>query len=104
MLYFKVKIGFELEDIIGIDETEYPTVFKAQVTGKIAVFKNGMSIGGNSIISIKPDWLKMTGYELDDMTNIKEFQDQRKKCIEEVRQFLEKTKLELQNGGGKLLT
>ena len=106
MLYFKVKIGYEPDDVVFIDESEYGMALKAQISGKIAVFKEGTTIGGNSIISISPDYLKMTGYELDDVTNIKEFQDQKKKCIEDVREFLQKSKIEVEkqlDGGTKLL-
>ncbi len=61
MKYFRVKIGYKADEFLAIDETELATALNAQITGRVGVFKTG-SVRGNDIISIKPDFNKMLGY------------------------------------------
>lgn len=57
MRYFKILSGFNDKEPISIDETELETAIRAQITGKIAVLKQG-TIAGNSISKILPDFDK----------------------------------------------
>lgn len=96
MLYFKVKIGFEKNDFLSIDEIDYPKAVKAQITGKVLMVKTGQTISGNNIISVLPDWIKMTGYDVNDRHEIDP--DSRKLVTEklnEYRVFIQKSKQQI---------
>jgi len=58
MKYYKVRM---FNENISIDETELARALYAQVTGKVAILKNG-SVSGNQIFSITPDYHKAMGY------------------------------------------
>lgn len=58
MKYYKIKM---FDENISIDETELARALYAQITGKVAILKNG-SVSGNNIFSITPDYHKAMGY------------------------------------------
>lgn len=62
MLYFKVKL-FGGHDHISIDEEDYKKAVVAQVTGKVAIFKNGETVSGSSIQSVLKDYGRSMGYK-----------------------------------------
>lgn len=61
MKYYKVRM---FNENISIDETELARALYAQITGKVAILKNG-SVSGNQIFSITPDYHKAMGYNED---------------------------------------
>jgi len=73
MRYFKVKIGYDINDFFQIDESELPKAILAQVKGMVAIFKTQGTVAGNSIISIQPDWNRELGYNRDYKMNGEDF-------------------------------
>ncbi len=94
MLYYKVKTGFGADDYISIDETELKTAFKAQASGKIAVFNQG-SIAGNHIISILPDYNRIMGWNRDYKLTGEDYQYIGQQKQDECTLLLENTKREI---------
>lgn len=94
MLYYKIHIGFN--DFILIDQDDYAKAIRAQVTGKVAILKNGETISGNLIGRVSPDWEKMTGFDLK--KNFPHYQDEVekvKKIRKEHEEFIKTANLEL---------
>ncbi len=92
--YFKVKIGFGSDDFISIDETELKTAIKAQITGQIAIFKEG-TIAGNNIISITPNWNKVMGFNRDYQLTGEDYKYIGNERVNEYRNCLENTTNEI---------
>lgn len=87
--YFKVKIGFDKNDVIKIDETELAMAIRAQIGGKVAVFKGG-TVAGNNIISILPDYNRELGLNSTYQLTDEDFRELGKKRVEEYRMLVEK--------------
>ena len=80
-LYFRVKTGFEPNDIISIHESEYSKAIRAQIKKTVVVFGEHGSISGANIISVLPDWNKELGYHGDYQVT-----DEDKESIPRIRQ------------------
>lgn len=61
MKYYQVRYGHRENECVSVSEDEMPTAIKAQVTGKIGVFKEG-TISGSSIIAVVPDYQRIMGW------------------------------------------
>ena len=98
MKYYQVKYGYKDNESVSISEEEMPSAVRAQITGRVGVFKEG-TVSGNSIIAIVPDYTRTMGwnrgYNLlpEDWAKI----DTSKEC-KEARLLLEETVLKLKNG------
>lgn len=60
MRYYRVQTGFGPNDFTEIDESELEACVRAQITGRVAVTRNG-TISGNVIQRIYPDINRVLG-------------------------------------------
>lgn len=95
MKEYKVKTGFGDDDFMVIDETELAMALRAQVTGKVGIFKEG-SISGNNIIQIKPYYNRLMGYNRQYKLNDEDYAEVGTKRQNEHELFLEDTKLAIE--------
>lgn len=89
MLYFKVKVGFGQNDYITIDQEDYVKAVRAQVTGKVAIFKNGETASGSSIITILPDHTKSLGRKPEYPISLDEVPKKLIKAYEDFKQSVQ---------------
>ena len=88
--YFRVKVGFGVDDFISIDQSEVRKAMIAQVNGKVAIFKEG-TISGNSIISIIPDYNREMGFARDYKLCGEDYKEIGSKRVNESRLILQVT-------------
>lgn len=60
MRFYKIKVGYETDGYVSIDETELEMALHIFLTEGKGVFKNGV-VRGKDIITIKEDWHKAMG-------------------------------------------
>ena len=92
---YKIKIGFGDDDFIVIDETELAMAMRAQVTGKVGIFKEG-SISGNNILEIRPYYNRLMGWNREYKLTDEDYLEVGTKRQKEHTLFLEDTKLALE--------
>lgn len=88
MNYYRVRIGFGKDDFISVDQEELATAIRAQVTGKVAVLKEG-TVSGNHIMSIVPDLQRSAGYNRDYQLTGEDYERLQKVHLEHRKLFLE---------------
>lgn len=96
MKHFKVKIGFGKNDFISIDETELSLALRAQINGKVAIFREG-TVSGNNIIAITPDYNKALGLNPGYELTPEDYGLLGKHTINEYRDLIESKKSEIYN-------
>lgn len=89
-MYFKIQKGFHVDDYISIDESELPMAVRAQVSGKVGIFKEG-TISGDKIISITPDWNREMGWNRDYRLGNEDYAQIGQKKMEDYRNYIELT-------------
>ena len=92
---YKIKTGFGDDDFTVIDETELAMAMRAQITGKVGIFKEG-SISGNSILEIKPYYNRLMGYNREYKLNDEDYLEVGTRVQKEHTLFFEDTKLALE--------
>ncbi len=104
MKYFRIKTGYGQNDFLIVDEIELPMAIRAQVNGRVGVFKNG-TVTGNHIISITPDWNKLMGWHDNYQPNSEDMSYLPEKDVLEHRKFLEDAIMQVRTGArsGNLL-
>jgi len=94
MKYFKIQKGFGADDYLSIDETELQMAIRAQVTGKVAILKQG-TISGNIIQAITPDYNRDMGWKRDYKLKGEDYDELGEEKIQSYRVFIERTNEEV---------
>jgi hypothetical protein len=105
MKYYRIKWGYKDDEFTSVDENDVQTALRAQITGKVAMIGNA-SISGNSIIAIVPDYQREMGWATDYHLTGEDYYEIGAEKQREYRDFLENTKIEVQQqlvGGQKQL-
>lgn len=95
MKFYRVQTGFGPDDFISIDETELEMCVRAQITGKVAVTKEG-TVSGSIIQKITPDWNRVLGYNRLYKLQGEDYRDIGERRIEEYRLALADTTTNVQ--------
>jgi hypothetical protein len=93
--YYRVKIGYGKDDFISIDESDLQKAIKVQISGKVALFKEG-TISGNHIIAIVPDYNRMLGVNRDYQLTGEDYDRLGPKVLTDCSRLLETTKAEVE--------
>ena len=92
---YKVKTGFGDDDFTIIDETELAMGLRAQIGGKVALFREG-SISGNSILEIKPYYNRLMGWNREYRLTDEDYLELGQEIKKRHNLFFENTKLAIE--------
>ena len=92
---YKVKTGFGDDDFTIIDETELAMGLRAQIGGKVALFREG-SISGNSILEIKPYYNRLMGWNREYRLTDEDYLEIGQEIQKRHNLFFENTKLAIE--------
>lgn len=95
MKFYKVQTGFGPDDFISIDETELEMCVRAQITGKVAITKEG-TITGTIIQKISPDWNRVLGHNRLYKLQGEDYRELGDRIVEEYRLALADTTTNVQ--------
>lgn len=94
--FYRVHTGYGPDEFIQIDETELEMCIKAQITGKVAITKQG-TVSGNIIQKIVPDWNRVLGYSRLYKLQAEDYNDIKKSVREDHFNLIEDTTRKIQN-------
>ena len=87
MRYFKAVTGFGDMDYTEIDESEVEMCIRAQVTGKVALTKEG-SLSGGIIQRVVPDWNRIGKYNRGHRLTSEDMRAIPKNTVDDHKQFI----------------
>ena len=96
MKYFKIKIGYEEDAYISIDQSELESALYVFLSDSKGIFKSGV-VRGKDIISISEDWHKEMGWNKGYQMNEDDWADlEHKGILKEYAGIIGKTKEKIQ--------